>query len=103
MVKAIEALPEAITVEKVITALKWLFALGVIDRANGILNRWALNAWRFSSVKNNWRWYQEVAVVTGGSSGIGEVIVRTLAEKDVKVAVVDIQPLPASLKRCESA
>jgi len=39
-----------------------------------------------------------VAVVTGGCSGIGAVVVRGLMRNGVKVAVLDIQPLPKSLQ-----
>lgn len=35
-------------------------------------------------------WDNEVAVVTGGSSGIGALTVMGLAEKGVRVAVLDI-------------
>lgn len=83
--------------------MKWLFALGLVARVNSWLNSWALNAWRFSSVKSKWIWNREVAVVTGGCSGIGAVIVRVLAQKGLKVAIVDIQPLPASMKGCKFA
>jgi hypothetical protein len=31
--------------------------------------------------------------VTGGSDGIGKVVVGLLAERGVKVAVLDVQPL----------
>ena len=65
-----------------------------------MLNTAALNAWRLKSEKRRWDWKKEVAVVTGGCSGIGEVVVKGLMKKGVKVAVIDIQPLPDSLKNC---
>ena len=34
-----------------------------------------------------------MAVVTGGSDGIGKLVVQLLAEKGLKVAVLDVQPL----------
>ena len=34
-----------------------------------------------------------MVVITGGSDGIGAAIVRLLAERGIKVAVLDIQPL----------
>lgn len=47
---------------------------------------------------NNWTndvydWSKELVVVTGGSDGIGKAIVLLLAERDIRVAVLDIQPL----------
>lgn len=47
---------------------------------------------------NNWSndtyvWSQEVVVVTGGSDGIGKVVVHLLAERGIKVAVLDVQDL----------
>lgn len=39
-----------------------------------------------------------MAVVTGGSGGIGAFVVKGLASKGVKVAVVDIQPLSDDLR-----
>ena len=49
-------------------------------------------------VRNNWArdkydWPREVAVVTGGAGGIGGHIARILADRGVKVAVLDIQPM----------
>ncbi|KAF2097218.1 NAD(P)-binding protein [Rhizodiscina lignyota] len=98
LVKALSSLPVRITPERAITILKWLVALGAWGRLNSWLNSLALNAWQIRSRKADWNWNQEVAVVTGGCSGIGEVVVNGLTQKGVKVAVLDIQPLPASLK-----
>ena len=38
-------------------------------------------------------WKKEVVVVTGGSDGIGAIVVKLLAEREVKVAVLDVQEL----------
>jgi len=48
-------------------------------------------------VSNNWvsdtyNWNQEIVVVTGGSDGIGRSVVQLLAERGIKVVVLDIQP-----------
>lgn len=34
-----------------------------------------------------------MVVVTGGSDGIGKIVVKLLAEKGIKVAVLDVQDL----------
>jgi NAD(P)-dependent dehydrogenase (short-subunit alcohol dehydrogenase family) len=46
-------------------------------------------------------WDSEIAVVTGGSSGIGAEIVKCLVRKGVQVAVLDIQPLPKDMDGCK--
>lgn len=67
--------------------LKTLLALGLLYRVNSWLN---------DAVSSNWSndayvWSREVVVVTGGSDGIGKIIVHLLAEKGIKVAVLDVQ------------
>jgi len=54
--------------------------------------------WLDDAVANNWSndtyvWSQEVVVVTGGSDGIGKIVVQLLAERGIKVAVLDVQEL----------
>ena len=69
--------------------LKTLLILGLADK---------VSAWLDNAVTNNWAndtyvWSQEVVVVTGGSDGIGKIVVHLLAEKGIKVAVLDVQEL----------
>lgn len=47
---------------------------------------------------NNWTndtydWNKEIVVVTGGSDGIGAIVVKLLAERGIKVVVLDVQEL----------
>jgi len=84
---------------RIIKALKYLTIFAVLRKINAKLNDWALNSWTWKSQKENWTWSWEIAVVTGGCSGIGKEIVKQLLEKDVRVAVLDIQALPAELER----
>lgn len=79
------------------TIIKALFAIGVVRSLNAKLSSMAANSWRFSSAPG-WHWPAEIAVVTGGSSGIGLAIVQKLLKKGIKVAVFDIQALPDNLK-----
>jgi hypothetical protein len=96
------ALRDPPSLAKVVKVLKGLLVLGLLGTVNRQFNKIALNAWRLKSEKKRWNLNQEIAVVTGGCSGIGELIVKGLFKKGVKVAVLDIQPLPASLQGCPS-
>jgi len=73
-------------------ALKWLnvlLGLGLYNRLRRLLDEGVLNNW----TNDVYDWKKELVVVTGGSDGIGAVVVKLLAERGVRVAVVDIQPL----------
>jgi all-trans-retinol dehydrogenase (NAD+) len=85
---------------RIVRALKVCLALGVASVVNKRLSDVALNngRWTSTSEKRRWKWDEEVAVVTGGCSGIGELIVEGLVGKGVRVAVLDINELPASLQ-----
>lgn len=62
-------------------------ALGVWNRISNFLNRGAANNW----VSDKYDWKKEIVVVTGGSDGIGAITTKLLAEKGIKIAVLDIQ------------
>jgi len=69
--------------------LKTLTGLGLLG---------TVNSWLGGGVTNNWKrdeyvWSREVVVVTGGSDGIGKIVVQLLAEKGIKVAVLDVQDM----------
>ncbi|KAI8938784.1 hypothetical protein NX059_004647 [Plenodomus lindquistii] len=67
--------------------LKTLLTLGVVHKVNSWLNDKVTNNFR----SDKYEWDKEVVVVTGGSDGIGKIIVALLAEKGIKVAVLDVQ------------
>jgi len=69
--------------------LKTLATLGVLNAASSYLSDKVVNNWS----GDKWDWSKEVVVVTGGSDGIGKVVVGLLAERGVKVAVLDVQGL----------
>ncbi|KAF2129120.1 NAD(P)-binding protein [Dothidotthia symphoricarpi CBS 119687] len=81
---------------RIVTALKWVLALGLVRKANQTLNAVALNGGRWGAAK--WVVEGEVCVVTGGCGGIGELVVRKLAGKGVRVAVVDVVALPEGMR-----
>jgi all-trans-retinol dehydrogenase (NAD+) len=88
---------------QLVKALKWCLALGVGGAVNRSMNEVALNGGRWGNDQKRWSWGEEVAVITGGCSGIGELIVKRLIGRGIKVAVLDIQALPASLQGCKSS
>lgn len=88
-------------VKRLVVGLKWALALGLVRKINHWLNDVALTNWQIRPAKDKWVWDSEVAVVTGGSNGIGAEIVKCLMRKGVKVAVLDIQPLPKDMDECK--
>ncbi|KAH8754368.1 hypothetical protein F5883DRAFT_431484 [Diaporthe sp. PMI_573] len=82
---------------QLIASLRALFVLGSITVANGALNTWATTNWRFRH-GDGWDWQSEVAVVTGGCSGIGQKVAEFLADEGIRVAVLDVQDMPKDVK-----
>jgi 3-oxoacyl-ACP reductase-like protein len=91
------------SVKRTIATLRWILGFSTALEINNFLSSWARNNWLLQSSKEQWKWPDEVAVVTGGSGGIGALVVKGLAEKGVKVAVLDVNPLPEHLTKCECA
>ncbi|PGH06674.1 hypothetical protein AJ79_06458 [Helicocarpus griseus UAMH5409] len=69
--------------------LKYLLAIGLVRKVNGWINNYALN----HGTSDTYVWKSEIAVVTGGSDGIGRRVTLLLAARGIKVAVLDVQPL----------
>lgn len=84
----------------IIRALQWCLTLGLLRSANKTLNHLALNNYRLRPSSAQWHWDKEVAVVTGGCSGIGALIVKRLVSRGVTVAILDVQSLPPELQGC---
>ena len=78
------------------TVLKVLFGVSVLRFINNTLTTMGSNSWRLSRAPG-WDWPKEIAVVTGGASGIGKGIVERLSKMGVRVAVLDIQEPPKTL------
>lgn len=73
--------------------LKWALSLWAVADVNYILNRWAENRWVWRDDTSGWNWEKEIAVVTGGSRGIGACVVKQLVSHGVRCAVLDVVPL----------
>ncbi|KAF3050804.1 hypothetical protein E8E11_002149 [Didymella keratinophila] len=82
----------------ILRALKWCLTLGLLKSANKALNHLALNNYRLRASSAQWQWDKEIAVVTGGCSGIGALTVKRMVNKGVTVAILDVQQLPPELQ-----
>jgi 3-oxoacyl-ACP reductase-like protein len=71
------------------TNLKTLLYIGLARYASSFLDNAVTNNW----TNDQYDWSKEIVVVTGGSDGIGAIVVKLLAERGIKVAVLDVQPL----------
>ncbi|KAH6869758.1 hypothetical protein B0T10DRAFT_501276 [Thelonectria olida] len=78
------------------TGLLVLIGLKFARTLSSFFNAVALNNWRLPATKD-WDWPSEIAVVTGGCNGIGKAVVVGLAQKGLKVAVLDMSDLPEDL------
>ena len=92
LIEQLDRLPFELNLERTIIVLKVLFGFGFITRTNAYLNTIAQSSWALTAPVSDWVWHQEIAVVTGGSAGIGEQTSIRLAKKGVKVAILDISP-----------
>jgi short-subunit dehydrogenase len=96
---ALEAAPFSGTVNpsNLIRTLGFLVTVGVMRDINTALNAWATNNWQIRA-GHGWNWSSEIAVVTGGCSGIGKAIAETLTSHGIRVAVLDVQDAPNAFK-----
>ena len=56
---------------------------------SGYFDTGALNNW----TKDAYDWDKEIVLITGGAGGIGGNVVRLLAERGIKVVVMDVIPM----------
>lgn len=89
-------LPPTVTLTTVKSVLRILLGLGAIRTLSSSLSTVANNSWRLTASKG-WDWPNEIAVITGGCSGIGYCTVERLVRKSIKVAIIDVQDIPQAL------
>ncbi|MCJ1399234.1 hypothetical protein MMC11_002436 [Xylographa trunciseda] len=61
--------------------------LGIARWVNGFLSRGSLNNW----TSDRWDWDKELIVITGGSDGIGKLLVQLFAGLNAKILILDVQ------------
>ncbi|KAM0718375.1 hypothetical protein Q7P37_005445 [Cladosporium fusiforme] len=87
------------TLERAVTALKWLVGLGLVRIVDRFFSELAQNNFRLRSEKNKYDWPKEIAVVTGAASGFGRLISEGFAAKGIRVMALDIHDsLPAEMQ-----
>lgn len=68
--------------------------IGAVLDLNGYLTRQYHNNWREDK---SWDWNQEIALITGGSGGIGASVAQTLLERNPQTRVVVIDHVSLAL------
>ncbi|KAF2268538.1 NAD(P)-binding protein [Lojkania enalia] len=69
--------------------LRQALYLGIATKLSATLDDYVMN----NGANDIYDWNREIVVVTGGSDGIGKIVVQLLAERGIKVAVMDVQDL----------
>lgn len=66
-----------------------LCAVRALSHVSRIISHKASNNW----IKDEtWDWSKEIVVITGASSGIGELVAQDLASRGIKVMNLDLHP-----------
>lgn len=79
------------------TTVGAFFALGLLRKTSNWLGRLTLNNFVHDA---EWNWSREVVIVTGGSSGIGALMVQQFAAKNVNVIMLDMTA-PKDIEKSE--
>ncbi|BDD60370.1 hypothetical protein MAP00_005497 [Monascus purpureus] len=79
---------KTIDLARLTKTLKILVGLGIVYRLNRLLNRAVLN----NFTRDKWDWSKEIIVITGGSGGFGELMVRKFSQRNIKIVVLDLKP-----------
>lgn len=88
-------LPKLAASSTVRLGLSLLVGIGALQKINALVSQAALNnfAW------DRYDWQKEVVVVTGGSGGLGDLLIRKLAKQCFKVISLDVVPSKTPLRQ----
>ena len=75
--------------EKAFGRIRTLFYLGVARAISNYASAGVLDNW----TSDTYDWNKEIVLITGGAGGIGGQVVRLLAERGIKVVVLDVIPM----------
>ncbi|TVY86814.1 Dehydrogenase [Lachnellula willkommii] len=75
--------------ETAYSRIRKLFYLGLVRWVSGYLDNGVLDNW----TADTYDWDKEIVLITGGAGGIGGKVVQLLAEKGIKVVVLDVIPM----------
>lgn len=81
--------------DALVKVLRVLLTIGILKSANNTLSKLVMNNW----TADNWRKGEEIVLITGGGSGIGELMARDLAPWSKAVVVLDLTPPKMSLRK----
>ncbi|KAH7419657.1 hypothetical protein BKA64DRAFT_588380 [Cadophora sp. MPI-SDFR-AT-0126] len=79
----------AILHETAYSRIRKLFFLGLARWASNYLDAGVLDNW----TTDTYDWGKEIVLITGGAGGIGGNVVKLLAERGIKVVVLDVIPM----------
>jgi len=75
--------------ETAYSRIRKLFYFGLVRWASNYFDTGVLDNW----TNDQYDWNKEIVLITGGAGGIGGKVVQLLAEKGVKVVVLDVIPM----------
>lgn len=75
--------------EKAFSRIRTLFYLGVARVLSNYASAGVLDNW----TADTYNWDKEIVLITGGAGGIGGQVVKLLAERKIKVVVLDVIPM----------
>ncbi|KAG9231127.1 putative short-chain dehydrogenase/reductase family 16C member 6 [Amylocarpus encephaloides] len=79
----------AVLHETAFSRIQKLFYFGLVRWVSGYLDRGVLDNW----TSGNFKWNQEIVLLTGGAGGIVGGVVKLLSGKGIKVVVIDVIPM----------
>jgi hypothetical protein len=95
MLDILQPLAPAHNKYSLIKALGVLLALGVLRTANNFFSKMVMNNWTVDM----WKKGEELVLITGGGSGIGQLMARDLAQWSKAIIVLDLTAPKISMRK----